>query len=110
MGKGGLFKPPKHKWLSRIISYETPSKARKAADKLISGLKRGRIGKMRIGQKRALQICRALQRAANETKVIRDKKKKLSEKERAEFRKIHKIYDEAVKKAWEIYHDKYKQK
>ena len=102
-----LFKPPKHKWLAKIVSFKNPSSARKAAKKLLSGLKRGRIGKLKIGEKRALQIVQALNYAANRAEASA-KKEKLSPKERKELKRISRIYRSAQKRASRIYARRYK--
>ena len=106
MGGWGLFKPARHKWIADIITFETPGKARKAADKLIGALQRGRYGNLKIGQKRALAIARALQYAANRAKASA-KRKNLSPKERKELIRISKIYDQAAERAFRIYHKRY---
>ena len=93
--KGGLFKPPKHKDIAKIVSFETPSKARKAAKKLLSMMKRAR-------RKRALVILKALNYAANRAKAAA-KRRNLSPKERRELKQISKIYRQATKKAQVIY-------
>ena len=103
-----LFKPPKHKWLAKIVSFKNPSSARKSAKKLVSGLKRGRIGKMKIGKKRALQIVKALNYAANRAEAAA-KKKDLSAKERKELKRISRIYRSAQEKASRIYARRYKE-
>ena len=109
--RGGLFSPPRHKWLSDIISYKDPESAERAAERLLNALRKGELrykGKtIKIGRTRALQIARALQRAANETKVIYKNKKNLSPEERREFKEIHKIYEEARQEAWKIYREEY---
>jgi len=97
----GLFKPPRWKHLSEVISYRSPSEARKSARQILKELKEVKR------KDAALRRARALQRAANETKVIYRKKKGLSPKERREFKEISKIYEEAAKEAWEIYRDKF---
>jgi len=102
-----LFKSPKHKWLAKIVSFKNPSSARKAAKKLLSGLKRGRIGKLKIGEKRALQIVQALNYAANRAEASA-KKEKLSPKERKELKRISRIYRSAQKRASRIYARRYK--
>ena len=102
----GLFKPARHKWLADIITFESESKARKAAKRLVNDLERGRIGKKKIGKKRALTIARALQYAANRAEASA-KRKNLSPKERKELKEIAKIYDRAAKEAFEIYDEKY---
>ena len=105
----GLFKPAKHKWLAKIVTFKTPSLARKASKKLLNGLKRGRIGKLKIGTKRALTIAKALQYAASRAEAS-TKRENLSVKEKRELRKISEIYDKAADRAYKIYHSKYVRK
>jgi len=107
--KGGLFKPAKHKWLADIITFKTPKAARRAAKRLINALKRRRIGKMKIGRKRALTIAKALQYASSRAEAS-VKRENLSLKEKKELRKISEIYDKASDKAYRIYHIKYVRK
>jgi len=104
--KGGLFKPPKHKWLAKIITFKDPDSAEEAAEKLVKGLERGRIGKRRVGKKTALTIARSLNYAANRAEASA-KRKNLSKKEREELKEIAEIYREAANEAFEIYHEKY---
>jgi len=106
--KGGLFKPPKHKWLAKIVTFKDPEKAEKAADKLVGALKRGRLGKMKIGRKRALTIARALNYAANRAEAAA-KRRNLSPEERRELKEIAEIYREAAEEAFEIYDEMYKE-
>ena len=105
--KGGLFKPPKHKWLAKVVSFEDPKEARKAASKLLSGLKKGRVGKKRVGKKTALAIARALNYAANRA-AASTKREGLSSKERRELEEIARIYREAAEEAFDVYREKYK--
>jgi len=110
MGKRkGLFGPAKHNWLADIITFKTISGAEKAAKKLINALKRGRLGKLKIGQKRALQIDQALNLAARRAKAA-SKNPKFKPKKRKQLRKISKIYDKAAEEASMIYKTKYKSK
>jgi hypothetical protein len=106
MAKTGLFKPPKHKWLAEIISFETPSKARKSAKRLLNALRRGRIHGRRIGRRTALTILKALVYAANRAKASA-KRRNLSRKEKHELLQVAKIYRKAALKARKIYHEKY---
>lgn len=103
----GLFAPARHKWLADVITFENPAKARQAADKLINAMKRGRYGRMKIGEKRALTIARALQYAANRAKASA-KRSNLSRSERDELERISRIYDKAAEKAFDIYDKKYR--
>ena len=104
---GGLFKPAKHKWLADIITFKDPDDAEEAAEKLVGALERGRLGRMRIGRKRALAITRALNYAANRAEASA-KRRNLSPEERRELREIAEIYREAAEEAREIYHEKYR--
>jgi len=104
--KGGLFKPPRHKWLADIITFKSPSAARKAASKLTSALKRRRLGRKKIGKKTALIIERALNYAANRAKASA-RRKALSAKERKELKEISEIYRRATERAKKIYASKY---
>ena len=106
-GKKGLFRPPKHKFLERIITFDSVSAARKAARKLVNSLERGRLGKMRIGQKRALTICRALQNAANRAEVSASKNPVFKKQTRVKWKSVSEVYEKAADKAWKIYHEKY---
>jgi len=103
---GSLFKPPKHKWIADIVTFETPAKARVAARKLVNYIKMGRKGDLRIGQARALAIVRALNYAANRARASA-KRKNLSSKERKELREIARIYRRAYERAAKIYERKF---
>ena len=105
--KRGLFKPAKHKWLARIITFEDPDKAEEAAERLVNGMKKGRLGRQKIGKKRALTIARSLQYAANRARASA-KRRNLSPEERRELLEIAEIYDEYADEAWEIYREKYR--
>lgn len=103
----GLFKPPAHEEIAEVVSFETPEKARLSASLILNGLGRGRFQGREVNRKYALTLARALQYAANRAKAAL-KRKNLSEKERKELKVVAKIYKVAAEKAWEIYHDKYK--
>ena len=107
MGKG-LFKPPKHKWIADIVTFESPTKARKAAKALVSYLSSGRKGKMKIGKTRALAIVRALNYASNRAEAA-SRNPKLKPATKRELREISKIYKNAAEKASRIYAKKYRQ-
>jgi len=102
-----LFDEPKHKWLAKIITFKTPSQAERAAERLIKALKRGRLGKLKIGRKRALQIDQALNKAANMAEASA-KRENLSKKEKQQLKKIAKIYRRAQRQASKIYKQKYR--
>lgn len=101
MAKGGLFKPPRWKYLSKIVSFESPSKARKASKQLLREIRDSKR------KDAALRRARALQYAANRAKASLNREN-LSPRERSELKRIAKIYDEAAEKAWEIYGKKFK--
>ena len=77
----GMFDPPKHKWLAKIIRIDSPSAARKAVREL----------KKRMNSRNKTLIIRAANLAANRAKVML-KRKNLSRKERRELREVEKIY------------------
>ena len=104
----GLFKPPRHKWIADIVSFENPKEAREAAKRLVRALERGRIGKRKVGKRTALTIARALNYAANRAEASA-KRKGLSSEERKELREIAKIYREAAEEAFEIYREEYRE-
>ena len=103
---GSLFKPPRHKWIADIVTFENPEKARVAARKLVNYIKMGRKGDLRIGQARALAIVRALNYSANRARASA-KRKNLSAKERKELREIARIYRRAYERAAKIYERKF---
>lgn len=105
--KKSIFFPPKHEWLAKRISIESPEKAKRSAETLLNALERGRLGNMKIGQKRAATIARGLQLAGTRAEKMLNKKN-LSAKERRELREVAKIYKEAADEAWEIYREEYK--
>lgn len=106
MSGGGLFKPPAHKWIANIVTFENPAKARAGARKLVNYVRTGRKGSLKIGRYRALAIVRALNYAANRAKAAA-KRKNLSPKERRELLEISRIYRRAYERAAEIYHRRY---
>jgi len=97
---GGLFKPPRWKYLADIVTFETPSKARETAKKLVGMIKKAER------RDKALRIARALTYAANRAKASA-KRSNLKEKERRELIEVSKIYRAAADEAWEIYHEKF---
>ncbi|WFO75635.1 hypothetical protein J4526_01775 [Desulfurococcaceae archaeon MEX13E-LK6-19] len=104
----GLFKPPRHKWLANIVSFKKPDEAKEAAQELVDALKKGRLGKKKIGRKTALTIARAIQYAANRAEAA-SKNPIISPKERRELKEVAEIYEDAAEEAWEIYREKYKE-
>jgi len=101
MSGQGLYKPPKHRDLAAVVTFESVSGARKAASKLKkmfrSALRQGRL-------KRALTIKKATQYAANRALATARNHPSLKPKTRARLRKIAKIYDSAeewMKKQYE---------
>ena len=96
----GLFKPPKWRYLAEIVSFRTPSDARKSARKLISELRKAKR------KDKALRICRAIQYASNRAKAA-SRNPRISWKEKRELREIAEIYGEAAEEAWEIYREKF---
>ena len=94
-GKGsrgqGLFKPPRWKYLARIVKMDTVENARKAARKLVQLFKgaKSRVKKRRIKAATILAMNRARASA---------KRKNLSTEERRELSLIAKIYEKAAKK------------
>jgi len=50
----GLFKPPRWKYLAKTVTFENPSKARKAAKELVKEVKKSRR------RDKALRVARAL--------------------------------------------------
>ncbi|MFA4719888.1 hypothetical protein [Pyrococcus kukulkanii] len=83
----GMFDPPRHKWLAKIIRIDSPSAARKAVREL----------KRRMNSKNRTLIIRAANLAANRAKVML-RRKNLSRKERRELREVEKIYRSFVDK------------
>lgn len=98
--KGGLFRPVRHKWIAKIVTFKDPDSAEKAAEKLVKEVKKSKR------KSRALTIARALTYAANRAEASA-KRRNLSPKERKELKEIAEIYREAADEAWEIYHEKY---
>ena len=107
IGKGLFDNEIKHKWLAKIITFKSPGRAKKAAERLIKALEKGKLGRMKIGRKRALAIDKALNYAANRAEAAA-KKKKLSKSEKKQFKKIAQIYRNAQKKASKLYKERYK--
>ncbi len=105
--KGGLFRAARHKWLAEIITFESVSDARKAAKKLVGYVRRGRKGTLRLGEKRALEIVRALVYAANRAEAA-SKRKTLRIEEKRKLREISRVYRHAAEEADRIYDKKYR--
>ena len=93
-GKGsrgqGLFKPPRYKYLARIVKMDTVENARKAARKLLSIFRSAKTRAKKVRVKKATVL------AANRAKVMAGRKD-LSPQERHEFSVIAKIYRAAYK-------------
>jgi len=83
----GMFDPPKHKWLAKIIRIDSPKAARKAVQEL----------KNKMNNRNRGLIVRAANLAANRAKAML-KRKNLSRKERKELREVEKIYRTFVNK------------
>ena len=69
-------------------------------------MERGRIGKKRIGRKRAMTIAKALTNAANRAEASA-KRRNLTPEEKRKLKEISEIYRRASREAWEIYREKY---
>ena len=82
--RGTVFFPARHKWLADIIKLDTPANARKAAEKLEREFNRS-------SKSRKLLILRAVNLAAIRAR-IGSQNRRLSKKEREEYRVIHGIY------------------
>ena len=95
----GLFKPPRHKWIAEIVTFESPGKAERAARRLVNIVKTAPRGK-------ALTVLRALNYAANRAEASAQRSN-LSAKERSELIRVSRIYREATEKASEIYHERF---
>jgi len=90
--KWGLFKKPRWKKYSKIVKMDTPENARKSVKKLLAEFRKAKTREKKV------RILRVTQYAANRARVIATKKKRLSAKERREFRTIAKIYERASEK------------
>ena len=84
----GLFKPAKHKDIAEIVTYESISKARKAASQLKKMFQRART------RKRKLTILQATQYAANRARAGA-KNPKFTPATKRKWREISKIYENA---------------
>lgn len=102
----GLFKPAKHKWIADVVTYESVTKARQAARRLVTYLRQGHRGSMKIGQKRALAIVRALNYAANRADAAA-KNPKLRPAEKKKLIQIAEVYRRAYDEAAAIYKRRY---
>ena len=87
--KGGLFKPPRHKDLARIVTFESVSDARKAAKKLKQMFKNAK------SCERKLTIYRATQYAANRARAGA-KNPKFSPQTKRKWRKAAEVYEAAA--------------
>jgi len=87
----GLFGPAKHKKLAEIVTFESTSKAQKAAAKLKKMFKQA----LKQGdRKKALEIKRAAQLAANRAEASL-KRRNLHPQTRKKLERIAEIYDNA---------------
>jgi len=87
---GGLFKPPKHKDLARIVTFESVKDAEKAAKRLKELFRKTR------NCKRKLIIYKATMYAANRAKAGA-KNPKFSIATKRKWRKVSRIYAQAAK-------------
>ncbi len=104
----GLFHRPKHNWIAKYITQEGITVAKENTSKLIKALERGKLGKLKIGRKRALAIARALREEANRLKA-QLKRKDLKPETREKFKRLYEIYDSASDRAFTIYREEYKE-
>ena len=88
---GGLFKPPRWKKYARIVSFEDPKSARKAAKKLLEEFRSAKTRAKKVRVKKVTVY------AANRARASA-KRKNLSARERREFRQIARIYERAAAK------------
>lgn len=95
--KKTLFKKPKYKKYAEMVSFKNPTQAKISSRKL---RKEFREAKQRA---KKLRVAQATQQASNRAKVIADERKKLSTKERKQFKKIGKIYGTTAKSLWKKY-------
>ena len=86
-----LFRPAKSKKLAKIVKIDTPSNARKSANKLLSLFRRAKRRDAKVRIKRAT-IC-----ASNRAKVM-SQNKRLSLKERREMKTVSNIFKRAYQK------------
>ena len=84
--KGDLFKPPKHKDLARIVTFESVRGAEEACKKLENMFKHA-------SKKKKLTILRATQYAANRARAGA-KNPKFSSSTKRKWREIAEIYEE----------------
>jgi len=83
--KQTLFKKPKHKYLAKIVNFDTPENAKKSTKKLEKEFVNAKTDKKR------LRIARASLFASNRAEAS-GKRKNLSRKEKTEYRKIAVLY------------------
>ena len=88
--RGTVYFPARHPWLADIVRLDTPANARAAARKLEREFNRS-------GRSRQLLILRAVNLAAIRAR-IGSKNRRLSEKERREYREIYGIYRRLYRK------------
>jgi len=96
--KQTLFGKSKYKYLSKIVDFENPKKARVSAEKLL-----GHFANAKTMSKR-LRVAKATQKAANMAKSS-SKRKNLSSKERKEYKEISTIYDKTADLMYEQYNE-----
>lgn len=95
-----LYKKPKHKYLVKIVSFKTPTQARKSVTKLRKEFRKGKRAKK-------LRIARATQYASNRAKA---NLKRLKGKEYNEMKDVHSAYAGASKSFWNQYEKLYGKK
>lgn len=88
-----LFREAKYAKYGKIVSFKNPSQARKSATELRKEFKSA------MTRAKKLRIARVAQNASNRAYAT-TKRKKLSAKERREYRQIGKIYDDLAESFW----------
>jgi len=97
--KISLFNTPEYGKYQKIISFDSPKKARSSAKKLNDEFNAAKT------KEKKLRVARVSQYSANRAKASA-KRKKLSAKERKELRKIGNIYNKQAKTLWNRYNKK----
>ena len=90
--KGGLYKPPKHRDLSRIVTFESVEGAKKAAKELDELFHSART------RKRKLTILKATNYAATRARVTAKRNPLFKPPTRRKWLKIASIYERAAEK------------